>query len=656
MHEWAELFRRLCSKSRQEWNSHLKAISEVIMFNKTNRLILQNKITFSKEIAGLLLKHHNYLFYRFRIKLETSESLDAMIWFLDEIDIYPCDFFEEIDYELKDCEFAKIDLFFQKYLEMRFLEEKVRPPHEFEFYFTAFDIDSENFIYKHQSRLISLVKFWTYYSDDLIEFQEKLKTVEDPEILKFIEDHPLNQMQWNELILIHRRNISELEMINYSALMIDFNTLRSLVSQNLASDLRIEKCKEIFLNLFDASNEDSMEILSNLSQILDAFPNANKLIVRDLLDDVDMINKVFFTSSKEEDYRHLQKIHKLMLMKPFDNNIELRIFRYNCHIVILVDGKIIYWKAKQIKLYLRNDQYLQLDGITALVKNSKNIVIDRLIEVDWESIEVQERISDILNLIKEKTNKEAAILILESDFHSFKRNAFSQLNKSINQVELNSVSQYNYWLNIYILKDCLTKENKYSKKYFVVDEIAESDSDNKDPHQIISELQNNYVLDIFIQENVRENLILRSSPDRRKFKNENWRNVPDAFSFILICKELEKKKLRSISICSDIGNRKVLNALKRLFLVNSTISEIVLNLSSSEYVSEIFESLEHNYWIKKLVSYSSNEVGEDVVEQADQFRDKRVGLKIVLNTKHKRYREPIGSFEINKPENLFCLS
>jgi hypothetical protein len=55
----------------------------------------------------------------------------------------------------------------------------------------------------------------------------------------------------------------------------------------------------------------------------------------------------------------------------------------------------------------------------------------------------------------------------------------------------------------------------------VVDEIAESDSDNKDPHQIISELQNNYVLDIIIQENVLENLMLRSSPDRRKFRNEN---------------------------------------------------------------------------------------------------------------------------------------
>jgi hypothetical protein len=101
------------------------------MFNKTNRLILHFKNTFSKEIAALLIRDHNYLFYRIKIKLETSESFDAMIWFLDEIDIYPCDLFEEIDYTLKDCEFAKIDLFLQKYLEMGFLEEKVRPPHDF---------------------------------------------------------------------------------------------------------------------------------------------------------------------------------------------------------------------------------------------------------------------------------------------------------------------------------------------------------------------------------------------------------------------------------------------------------------------------------------------------------------------------------------------
>jgi hypothetical protein len=55
----------------------------------------------------------------------------------------------------------------------------------------------------------------------------------------------------------------------------------------------------------------------------------------------------------------------------------------------------------------------------------------------------------------------------------------------------------------------------------VVDEIAESDSDNKDPHQIVKELQNNYDLYIIIEENILENLMLRYSPDRRKFRNEN---------------------------------------------------------------------------------------------------------------------------------------
>jgi hypothetical protein len=128
------------------------------MFNETNRLVLQIKNTFSKEIAALLIRDHNYLYYRLAIKLDTSKSYDAMIWFLNEIDIYPCDFFEEIDYELKDCEFAKIDLFFQKYLEMGFLDEKVRHSKERRHSRSAFDIESDNFIYKHQSRFSSLVK------------------------------------------------------------------------------------------------------------------------------------------------------------------------------------------------------------------------------------------------------------------------------------------------------------------------------------------------------------------------------------------------------------------------------------------------------------------------------------------------------------------
>jgi hypothetical protein len=65
----------------------------------------------------------------------------------------------KIYYSLKNCEFAKIDLSLQKYIEMGFLEEKVIFPDDFEFKSTVFDIDSDNFIYKHQSRLSSFVKF-----------------------------------------------------------------------------------------------------------------------------------------------------------------------------------------------------------------------------------------------------------------------------------------------------------------------------------------------------------------------------------------------------------------------------------------------------------------------------------------------------------------
>jgi hypothetical protein len=57
--------------------------------------------------------------------------------------------------------------------------------------------------------------------------------------------------------------------------------------------------------------------------------------------------------------------------------------------------------------------------------------------------------------------------------------------------------------------------------YFVVDEIAERDSDNKDLHRIINELQNNYMHVVITAEHFLENLMLRSSPDRRSLRNEN---------------------------------------------------------------------------------------------------------------------------------------
>jgi hypothetical protein len=105
--------------------------------------------------------------------------------------------------------------------------------------------------------------------------------------------------------------------------MFNLSTLRNFVSQNFALNLKIEKCKEIKLVSRNSPNEDIREICSNLSDLLAAFTYVDKLTVEYPMDDVDMINKVFFESSKEEDYRHLQKIHKLRLSAPTNDKIEL---------------------------------------------------------------------------------------------------------------------------------------------------------------------------------------------------------------------------------------------------------------------------------------------------------------------------------------------
>jgi hypothetical protein len=89
-------------------------------------------------------------------------------------------------------------------------------------------------------------------------------------------------------------------------------------------------------------NENNREICSNLSELLAAFLNVDKLTVEYSMDDVDMINKVFLESSKGEDYYHFQKIHNLRLITPTNDDTELNIIRYNCPIVVWADGKIIF--------------------------------------------------------------------------------------------------------------------------------------------------------------------------------------------------------------------------------------------------------------------------------------------------------------------------
>jgi hypothetical protein len=144
-------------------------------------------------------------------------------------------------------------------------------------------------------------------------------------------------------------SILDFQRIQYTELSFASNTLNTFASLNYESNVKIETCEKFHLILTFFQDEECSELFSNLSKMMKLFPKVHQLVVKDPTNCAEIIDKVFLVSSKEKDYHELQQIDQLTLRRDKleeseDSNDSdfLCIFRYNCPVVVLANGKITY--------------------------------------------------------------------------------------------------------------------------------------------------------------------------------------------------------------------------------------------------------------------------------------------------------------------------
>ena len=82
MHEWAELFKQLWKKSRNEFDTKISGIVNVIMRNSNFKCKLEFKSAFNKYILKFLLTKGTAKLYRLGIYIESNLSIKPALEFI----------------------------------------------------------------------------------------------------------------------------------------------------------------------------------------------------------------------------------------------------------------------------------------------------------------------------------------------------------------------------------------------------------------------------------------------------------------------------------------------------------------------------------------------------------------------------------------------
>ena len=82
----------------------------------------------------------------------------------------------------------------------------------------------------------------------------------------------------------------------------------------------------------------------------------------------------------------------------------------------------------------------------------------------------------------------------------------------------------------------------------------------------------------------------------------------------------------------------MINHLVNCLESNTKIRDLELNLLNNDFVFKVFRSLDNNYMIKTVRLISDKKITPEIQEYAEEFRSKRVGVEIALNSKKKLYK------------------
>lgn len=276
VHECAELYRQLSKASREEWDSNLQAIVNVIMNNSQCRFKLELNSKFVKKIASHLLIDNKYNYYALIATVNGKENIITLTKFLKSITIYPLWLFDQIIMKVGIGYNKEIKEFLDVYQEKGFWLSKI--------------VTDSNW-----SRIWQTYYSSSYaYSDTHKEVHEFISTLN---VRKYHRDLAKS---WNE---IHIRTENRLDIISIDLTDINYTSINWVYDNGFDS---FEQCevnptlwKELTVNIRQY-NKDDDNLLENLTSLLGKFSNAHKITIIEEFENsnftIDNFNSKFLAS------------------------------------------------------------------------------------------------------------------------------------------------------------------------------------------------------------------------------------------------------------------------------------------------------------------------------------------------------------------------
>ena len=246
VHEWAELYKQLCSDSREEWNKNAKAIVKVIMKDTNLRCKLDFKGDFTHRIAKFLETNNTYNYYRIKVLLN-NEGCRYLIEFIRKLDYYSEDLFYKVLIQCNKWDFYLIQRFMEVYFSQG-LDKKalkfIRIP-----YFSKRIMFVDRLVMSIYSEIEWDIKEWYTFSLNIFTFS----------------NNNIN----SDIIL--KKNLSKLKDIKYHNLDLSVSEIKLMI--DYFGDFDSER------NIFESINSDSwIRLILNLKDYFR--PNAEEFKIK----------------------------------------------------------------------------------------------------------------------------------------------------------------------------------------------------------------------------------------------------------------------------------------------------------------------------------------------------------------------------------------
>ncbi|CAI2359945.1 unnamed protein product [Moneuplotes crassus] len=656
VNECAELMMQLDKKSRELWLGNLKAILQVIMDYRQCTLVKEICKSFNKTVAKKLLPARNYCYFTMKVRLGSEESFKAMIMFMDQMGEITLKYqFEEVFIELENYTSEVCNKFLEKYIEKGFDKKAI-----------IFDYEPTIKVMKTSPSELRYINLKSFNSKTYLYLTKADR-------MKY-----LSNSQEIEKLCIHQLNFdTSLLDKNFNCLSISPEILNDSLGKFLNYKFTNKSCKTIEFyqeGRFPRANiKGAFKYLDRFSYKL---PNLEKFQTEATVYFQYIASRSFFQNNEE--YQNLSKIKNFSFQSDMDEdrvNLDMKYPKVEIVYQSSKESSIKVFVVSNLEVKLMSDEFFyDPDNKIIILQRPPSYLSFKNIKICTDQLKIAEYKNIIEDKVYLKFPKNDLIIHPKGKVKQYKNNLMSRRYENLPMVSYKSIiskSRPHYIFNTYV--EPIKSNASGIEKECKVDlaNIRESLSDV--PSNGVVSI---YIHTYFVHVDHWEQVEYRIS-NSRKLKDDNGK-VAKEFTCIdaneglcLLFDALKTLNLYEFRCESIIDDDAVVQKFCELCESNLTIRDIELNLVHAAHAKQILEALKDNYVIKtvrlmteeaikaspqntnptklkkskkKSKAFQKSEdirtiqLHNEIIEYCDEFRSKRLGTEIMLNTTHKKYK------------------